>query len=166
MFTTKTVVTSVVAFVLGLAAAGIFIRFGGERQAAAALRPEIIFYSEPNFQGHELHLFDSDVDLPYEDLADGTQVLWNDNIGSIIVVSGTWRLYQNGRMNTALDDTPKELVDLRTKAPASGWSSVVSATSIGPLRIASPELLGIGSDISSVELISAGSLPDWIYGGK
>ncbi|MEK7757336.1 MAG: hypothetical protein AAB385_09015, partial [Planctomycetota bacterium] len=62
------------------------------------------------------------VDIPYEDLPDGTQMLWNDNIGSIVVVSGTFRLYQNGRMNTALDDTPMELVDVKTQAPVSGWS--------------------------------------------
>ncbi len=166
MFRTKTIVFSLVTFLLGFAAALILSRGGRDRQAVAALKPEIIFYSEPNFQGREFHLFEDAVDLPYEDLPDGTQMLWNDNIGSIVVVSGTWRLYQNGRMNTVLDDTPMELVDVKTQAPVSGWSSVVSATSLGPLKIASPDLLGIGSDISSVQLISILNLPDWIYTGK
>ncbi|MBI4604273.1 MAG: beta/gamma crystallin family protein [Planctomycetes bacterium] len=164
MFKAKTVVVSVVAFAAGVATALFFSRGAGDLQAAAALKPEIIFYSQPNFQGREVHLYGDAVDLPYEDLADGTQMLWNDNVGSLIVVSGTWRLYQHGRMNTALDDTPLELLDLGSKVQIGGWSSLVSGTTAGPLKIASVEHLGVGPDISSVQLVSSLNLPDWVYG--
>jgi hypothetical protein len=166
MLKSKTIASSVVAFVLGAAAVLVFFREGEKLSAGAALEPEIILYSEPGFQGREVHLFGDAVDLPYEQNADGTLMLWNDSVGSIIVVSGTWRLYQHGRMNTAIDDTPLELLDLRTKAQTTGWSSVLSATSNGPLKIASPELAGIGSDISSIELLSTQNLPDWVFGRR
>ncbi len=163
-FKTKTIVLSAVSFLLGIGASLLILRGAREPHVATALlKPEIIFYSQPNFQGRELHLYQDAVDLPVEDLADGTKMLWNDNVASIIVVSGTWRLYQHGRMNTALDDTPRESLDVRTKSPATGWSSLISANSLGPLRIASPELAGIDYDISSVELVSALNLPDWVY---
>ena len=161
MLTPKTIVAGAVVFILGIAVAAIFMRGGQELQAGAAAQPELILFSEPDFQGRELHLFDSTVDLPFEDLVDGTKHLWNDNIGSLIVAGGTWRLYQHGRMNTALDDTPKEAVDVYSKAPAGGWSCLLSASSRGPLKIATPELGGFGSDISSIELVSPFNLPDW-----
>ena len=164
MFKTKTVVLSLISFLLGISVS-LLVSWGFRQPpvAAALLKPEIILYSQPNFQGSELHLFGDAVDLPFEDLADGRKLLWNDNVASFIVVSGTWRLYQHGRMNTALDDTPRESLDVRTKSSANGWSSLISANSHGPLRISSPELAGIDFDISSVELVSAMNLPDWVY---
>jgi hypothetical protein len=128
MFKTKAIVLSVVSFLLGVGATVLILRESREHHVATALlKPEIILYSQPNFQGREVHLYQDAVDLPSEELADGTKVLWNDNVASVIVVSGTWRLYQHGRMNTALDDTPRESLDVRTKSPASGWSSLISA---------------------------------------
>jgi hypothetical protein len=162
MHAAKTVLLTVVAFVLGIAAAVLYFRGRGEHQAGAVSRPEIILYSEPDFQGRELHLYDSSVDLPFEELDDGSIALWNDNIGSIVVVSGTWRFYQHGRWNTLLDDTPIERLDVARMPCVIGWSSVLSATSRGPLRVASLELAGLGPDMSSVELVAVENLPDWI----
>jgi hypothetical protein len=159
----KTIVISVVAFLMGSAATVLFIRGGDKAYAGGAARPEIIFYSEPDFQGRAFHFFESTLDLPYEEFADGSKFLWNDNIKSFIVVSGTWRLYQHGRLNTSLDDTPPHLLDVRTKVSVKGWSTLVSATSRGPLYIASPELGGIDLDISSIELVSEQNLPDWAF---
>jgi hypothetical protein len=166
MLRTKTILLGVVTFLLGVLLTLVFFRGSGEPQAAAGGKAEIILYSEPNFQGREYHLYEHAVDLPYEDLEDGTQMLWNDNIRSLVVVSGTWRLWQNGRMNTILDDTPRELLDVSVKPPAGGWSSVVSGTSRGALTIASLELMGIGPDVSSIELVSVGNLPDWLFAGR
>lgn len=162
----KAIASSVVVFLLGVASGLTFFRGQSDlRAAAAGGAPEIILYSEPNFQGRELHLYEDAVDLPFEQLGD-VVLPWNDSVGSIVVVSGTWRLYQNGRMNTELDETPREVLDVRQKTAASGWSSVLSATSRGPLMIASPELAGIGHDISSVQLVSSENLPDWLYAGR
>jgi hypothetical protein len=79
----------------------------------------------------------------------------------LIVVSGTWRLFQNGRSNTKLDETPLEALDVRSKEKESGWSTLVSATSRGPLELRSGAAGGFFRDISSIELVSAENLPDW-----
>jgi len=125
--------------------------------------PEIIVYSQPGFQGHELRLSGNVIDLPVVELEDGSSFDWNDNIGSIVVTSGTWRLYQHGRLNTELDATPLAALDLSTRDSARGWSSVISASSRGPLRIAEPRLAGIGFDVSSIQLVASDNLPDWLY---
>jgi hypothetical protein len=166
MHPTRTVLLSVVAFVLGIATAVLYQRGRGEHEARAVGRPEIIFYSEPGFQGRELHLYDSSVDLPFDEFADGSVAVWNDSIGSIVVVGGTWRLYQHGRWNTLLDDTPIERLDVTRMQCVSGWSNVLSANSAGPLRIASLEYGGLGPDISSVQLVSSENLPDWVFTGQ
>jgi hypothetical protein len=163
MLKTKTVGSLLAAFSVG-ASIALLVSRGDNVQAAAGGKPEIIFYSEPDFQGRELHILEDTVDLPFEDLADGAQMLWNDNIGSILVVSGTWRVYQHGRMNTVLDDTPRAALDVYSKPATSGWSSLLSGTSRGALAVASPELMGIGRDISSVQLVSWENLPDWAMG--
>jgi hypothetical protein len=159
----KTTAITIAAFLVGVIAGSILFRSSRDLQAGAASKPEIIFYSEPGFQGHALHISEDAVDLPFEEFADGTKLLWNDNVGSIVVVSGTWRIFQHGRMNTLLDDTPRELLNLAAMPPVKGWSSVLSATSRGPLRLASLELGAIGADISSVQLVSSQNLPDWLY---
>lgn len=166
MRTLRNILPIAIALSLGFASAAAIFRNGRDHQARAASPPEIILYSEPDFQGYEVRIHDSEVDLPYDVLEDGAEVAWNDAIRSFVVVSGTWRIYQHGRLNTLLDDTPRELLDLRTKQTTQGWSTVVSATSRGPLRIASVELAGVGPDISSVELVSPENLPDWVYRGK
>jgi hypothetical protein len=159
----KAIVSSIVVFLLGVASGLTIFRGQSDlRAAAAGGTPEIILYSEPDFQGRELHLYKDAVDLPFDQLGDAI-LPWNDSVGSIVVVSGTWRLYQHGRLNTEIDDTALEALDVRQKAAATGWSSALSATSRGPLRIASPEHAGIGHDISSVQLVSSENLPDWLY---
>lgn len=162
----KAVTSSIVVFLLGVASGLTFFRGQSDlRAAAAGAAPEIILYSEPDFQGRELHLYEDAVDLPFEKLGDAI-LPWNDSIGSIVVVSGTWRLYQHGRLNTEIDDTPLAALDVWQKTAATGWSSILSATSRGPLRITSPELAGIGPDVSSVQLVSSENLPDWLYEGR
>jgi hypothetical protein len=82
-------------------------------------------------------------------------------VRSLVVVSGTWRLWQNGRCNTRLDDTPVEALDVSTKEPEPGWSCLVSATSAGPLELSSGAAGGFLHDVSSIELVSVENLPDW-----
>ncbi len=123
----------------------------------------IVLYTGEGFTGRSVLLEATAVDLPTELDRAGRECNWNDSVRSLVVLGGTWRLYQHGRLNTRLDDTPIEELDIREKLPDEGWSSLVSATSAGPLKVADVRELGIGSDISSVELVSAENLPDWVF---
>jgi hypothetical protein len=79
---------------------------------------------------------------------------WNDQITSIIVVQGTWRLYQHANFNK---DEDGNAVD--------GWSCLVSGSDAAPdgVRYPRPASLGFGNDdISSIELVSEQNLPDWV----
>jgi len=124
-------------------------------------KPMLILYWEEDFQGRALEVTGSLADLPVETDVFGNQFDWNDEVRSAVVVSGTWRLFQNGRSNTKLDDTPVEALDVRTKEKEGGWSTLVSATSAGPLEISKCAVGGFYRDVSSIELVSADNLPDW-----
>jgi len=132
--------------------------------AAEAGGPQIVLYTGENFTGRAITVTGTVFDLPKDQEPDGSLYDWNDQVRSIVVVSGTWRLYQNGRCNTRLDDTPIEAFAVGEKLPAQGWSALVSAASAGQLQIADLSAAGIGQDISSVELISTSNLPDWALG--
>jgi hypothetical protein len=124
---------------------------------------EIILFRGENFTGNQIRLTNSVLDMPQGAL-DGPEELrgWNDTIGSVIVVRGTWRLYQHGRHNTGIDtDESPEQVVLAEKVPEKGWTCLVSAAPDGPREYASPAIGGWDSDVSSVELVSTQSLPAW-----
>ena len=132
-----------------------------EPAIAQAGRPLLVLYWEEGFQGRSLEVTGSLPDLPVETDVFGNQFDWNDEVRSVVVVSGTFRLFQHGRSNTKLDDTPIEALDVRTKEIEGGWSTLLSATSSGPLEIPSGALGGFYRDVSSIELVSADNLPDW-----
>lgn len=155
--------------VLGAAVgAGVVVVCAFSRREARVVRagsgPAIVLYTGEGFQGRSVALEGTALDLPAYLDQDGSEFNWNDQVRSLVVLGGTWRLYQHGRLNTRLDDTPIEEFDLRTKLPDEGWSALVSATSGGPLKVSDVRECGIGSDISSVELISEENLPDWALG--
>ena len=152
-----------VLFVLGALAAlasviGIRKRPVVSAEAGKAL---LILYWEEDFQGRSLEVTGSLPDLPVQADANGNHFAWNDEVRSVVVAGGTWRLYQNGRANTKLDETPLEALDVRTKEKESGWSTLVSATSAGPLELRNGAAGGFYRDISSIELVSTENLPDW-----
>ena len=122
---------------------------------------KIILYSGENFEGYALEITESLVDLPKVTRVNREDFDWNDEVRSIVVVSGTWRIFQHGRCNTKLDDTALEVLDVRTKESAPGWSALLSATSRGPLELSSGTAGGFVRDISSVALVSGDNLPDW-----
>lgn len=128
---------------------------------AAQIGPKIILYWEENFEGRSLELTGTTVDLPIVSDAFGNEFDWNDEVRSIVVVGGTWRVFQNGRLGTRLDATPLEVLDVRAKPKAAGWSCLLSATSRGPLEIPNAAVGDFFHDISSVELVSEQNLPDW-----
>ena len=125
--------------------------------------PEIVLYTGENFTGRALSVRGTVLDFPREKDLDESLFDWNDKVRSLVVLSGTWRLYQHGRLNTRLDDTRLEELDVTTKRPALGWSALVSATAAGQLEIADLGAAGLGQDISSIELISAENLPEWTF---
>jgi len=150
--------------VTGALSAAAVLRYQSTRRPAAAAQSEgplLVLYWEEDFQGRALEVTGSLPDLPVEADASGNTFDWNDEVRSIVVVSGTWRLFQNGRSNTKLDETPLAALDVRTKEKESGWSTLVSATSKGPLELRNGAAGGFHRDISSIELVSAENLPDW-----
>jgi hypothetical protein len=160
-----------IALVVCLATAALYLALhlnGRRAKAPQALGqvqgPQIVLYTGENFTGRVINLETHLFDLPKDQEPDGSLFDWNDKVRSLIVVKGTWRLYQNGRLNTGLDSTPIENFDIQTKQAAEGWSALVSATSTGPLEIPDLSEGGIGEDLSSVELISETNLPDWALG--
>lgn len=124
-------------------------------------RAALVLYSEPGFLGRSLLVTGSLPDLPREVLTDGSVSDWNDNVRSIRVIQGTWRLYQHGRFNTELDETPLESLNLDSKAPAMGWSALVSASASGEGMYPDGASGCFGEDISSIELVSTENLPEW-----
>ena len=148
---------------LGIVAAGLvaIVVPRGSTATAQVGKPLLILFWEENFQGRSLEVTGSLADLPVETDFFGNKFDWNDEVRSLVVVSGTWRLFQNGRQNTKLDDTPLEVLDVRTKEREAGWSSLVSATSAGPLELPSGAAGGFYHDVSSIELVSGENLPDW-----
>jgi dolichol-phosphate mannosyltransferase len=144
----------------GLAALLFFPR-SRPSSAAGEGAPLLVIYSEPNFTGRSLEVTGSLADLPAADALDEEGFDWNDSIRSLRVVRGTWRIHQHGRLSTELDDTPLEALDLSNRRLVPGWSCLLSASSQGPLEVASPEAGGLGLDASSIELVSRSNLPDW-----
>lgn len=144
-----------------LLVAGLFLLSRPPGGAAGEQPPEIILFSEEGFQGEKLAVRESLFDLPVLKSPSGEEFDWNDKTKSVIVVKGTWRLYQHGRFNTELDDTPPEAFRASAKAPRPGWSCVVSAPPGRELRIPSVAQGGLFWDVSSIELLSGESLPEW-----
>lgn len=152
----------VIAAAVVLAACWLLPRRPSTAAAAGAAGPLLVVYSGPNFTGRSLEVTGTLADLPVVAASDKEpEFHWNDAIRSLRIVRGSWRFHENGRLNREIDDTPLEALDLSTKAPVAGWSSLLSATSAGPLAIAAVELAGLGLDISSIELVSDQNLPDW-----
>jgi hypothetical protein len=142
-----------------------FFCFGGKSTAQLA-GPEIILYTGEDFTGESVRVTDTLLDLP-KGVEDGPEEFrwnWNDNIKSIEVVRGTWRLYEHGRLNTTLDDTPVEELTAeaaRAKGAVEGWSCLVSGNSERAVQYPTPTSGPWASSISSVELVSEENLPDW-----
>lgn len=147
----------------GLSGAAVLLFQSPRPQTAVAQvgSPLLILYWEEDFQGRSLEVTGSIPDLPVVADTFGNTFDWNDEVRSVVVVSGTWRLFQNGRSNTKLDDTPLAALDVRTKEKETGWSTLVSATSKSPLELRSGAVGGFYRDISSIELVSTENLPDW-----
>jgi hypothetical protein len=133
----------------------------GRKSLAQVSNAKLILYWEPDFQGPSLEVTGTLPDMPVITDDRGAQFDWNDQVRSLVVLSGTWRLHQNGRLNTRLDETPLALLDLVTKERVEGWSCLVSATSRGPLYLPTGAAGGFAYDISSIELVSEDNLADW-----
>ena len=129
--------------------------------SAQAGGPMLLLYSEENFQGRCLVVTGTLLELPKEVTEDGCEFDWNDNVRSLKVLSGTWRLCQHARLNTLLDDEPLADVDVSKKFRAKGWTCLVSAGAEGPAEHRSAEGWGWVPEISSVELLSSEPLPEW-----
>jgi hypothetical protein len=153
-----------VMFMLMIGAAGIGICLFKKAQVSAQegdKSPLIILYWEENFEGRSLELRGTAVDLPTVSDEFDNKFSWSDEVRSLVVVQGTWRFYQHGRLNTKLDETKLEDFDLKGKERIPGWSMLVSATSKEPLKLSSPANGGFDHDISSIALVSSENLPDW-----
>lgn len=159
------------ATVLG-AIVGLYVLAAGAlgpplRASAQGAGPALYLYSEENFGGRCLVVTGTLLDVPKEELRDGTTFYWNDNVKSVVVVSGTWRLCQHGRLNTRLDDTALEELTpaaAKAKGAVAGWSCLVSGSSSGPVEYPTAANGVWGPDISSIELVSERNLPDWAWG--
>lgn len=126
----------------------------GERVTNAS-EPEglLVVYMGENQTGRSLTVTSSLPDLPVLTDENGDEFDWNDQIVSIEVRKGVWRLYEHGRFNTELDDTPIEDWVRSNRESVDGWSCVVFppasgspayGTENGPLRrrlISSIEML-------------------------
>lgn len=146
--------------VLVVAAVFLYFTHGGSSVAQSS-DARLIIYWEPNFRGPSLEVTDTLLDMPVVTDENGAEFDWNDQVRSVIVVSGTWRLWRHGRCNSKLDETPLEALDITTKERIRGWSCLISATSSGPLRLANCAAGGFSHDVSSIELVSEQNLADW-----
>ena len=138
-----------------------FLAGSGSQGQERGDAPLIVLYFEENFAGPSLEVTASLADLPVVEDEFGGVIDWNDHVRSVVVVRGTWRLWQHGRSNTVLDATPLEVLDVRTKEARDGWSTLVSASSVAALELPRGAAGGFAQDISSVELVAADNLPDW-----
>ncbi|MCJ7443676.1 MAG: beta/gamma crystallin family protein [Methanotrichaceae archaeon] len=76
-----------IAIILALLLAGIGIAAAnGDPQGNATALPEVIVFENLNMDGAHKHYFSSDLDLT--DNQEGK--FWNDQISSIVVISGNW----------------------------------------------------------------------------
>lgn len=152
----------VVGLLIIVAVAGISLALVQTKTSAEEpQKPLLLVYWDTDFGGRCLEITGDLLDLPKCVSDDGTELDWNDQISSIVVVSGTWRLCQHGRANTeeVKDEASPDNVVAR---PVSGWSCLVSAGSTGATKCAKPEGGGWANDeISSIQLVSTENLPDW-----
>lgn len=151
---------AIVAIALALCSGGVWVASGG-LSSAQVEQPELIIYWEGDFTGPSLRITGTLLDMPVELNRAGEEYSWNDVIASVVVVRGTWRLYQHGRCNTAIDDTPLAELDLAQKADSEGWSCLVSGNSSGEVSYPGKNCVFAPNDISSIELVSPDNLPDW-----
>jgi FAD/FMN-containing dehydrogenase len=128
--------------------------------------PRLLLYTGEGFTGRVMEVTGTLLDLPVEKEPDGSEFNWNDKVRSLVVYGGAWRLFQHGRLNTRLDDTKLEDLDIHTKRPAPGWSAVVSATAEGALEIPDLAAAGLALDLSSVELLCEENLPGWALSAR
>jgi hypothetical protein len=137
-----------------------FLLLPGKKPLRAGAGPSITLFWGENFTGRSLTLTGTLYDLPKgtDEISDFD---WNDQVRSMIVTGGTWRLYQHGRLNTLLDDTRIEDFNIAAKTPSFGWSTLVSGVSRGAVEIPELSTAGLMGDISSVELVAVENLPDW-----
>ena len=76
----------------------------------------------------------------------GEELSWDENISSVVVRGGTWRLCEASDFNRV----------------SGGWSTLVSAGMHGELRQSASECGGWTNDsISSIQLVSEGGMEDW-----
>jgi hypothetical protein len=155
---------SLLAVLVLVVAVPLIYVFAPTKRSRAGEGPQVILYTGENFTGKAIALQGTVYDLPLTPEQDGTAYDWNDQVRSLVVVGGTWRLYQNGRCNTRLDETKLDEFDIRGKLPDEGWCALVSATSRGQYEVPDVSAAGIGKDMSSIELISTENLPDWAMG--
>jgi hypothetical protein len=150
-----------------LAALSLMVLVGGgwavraRLSSAQELLPEIIVYWEDNFEGRSVRITGTVLDMPAAVDPEGNEYSWNDKVRSVVVVRGTWRLFQHGRCNTTIDRTRLEDLDVRGKEPTDGWSTLVSASAAGPVQYASANGTFAPDDISSIQLVSLENLPAW-----
>jgi len=158
------VIASSVLVLLSACTAAVYYFSGPQRTMAQEAGAVIVLYSETGFRGRQLVVERSLPDLPVLTGADGGEEFdWNDNVRSVRVLSGTWRVFQHGRFNTALDETPIASFDASAKPLAGGWSTLLSPDGSGPLEI--PDLLSCGvvtPEISSLRLVSERPMPPWL----
>jgi hypothetical protein len=148
------------AFAAVLAAVYFLVSSDPQPASAGDVLPSITLFSGEDFTGRSLTIAGTCYDMPKE--GDGpTAYDWNDEVRSVVVNGGTWRLYQHGRCNTKLDPTRLADFNVRAKEPEGGWSCLLSATSTGPLKIPNTAAAGFFRDVSSLELVSSRNLPDW-----
>lgn len=151
-----------------LAAAGLaLVLLGGLHLArnpveAQPVAAELVLYWDSGGEGRSLIVTDTVLDLSGGVDESGEPYDWNDQVSSVLVRSGTWRLYENGRCNTELDGTDLESLDLSTKPSVDGWSCLISGSTEGPVLYNFGGGSGFANDrISSIELVSQENLPSW-----
>ena len=87
-----------ISAVLGVAGT-LLLSTGGESTTATAQQqpPRLILYSGEDFTGRSIEVADTLLDMPVQIDPDGTRFDWNDSVHSIVVVSGTFRVWRHGR---------------------------------------------------------------------
>ena len=110
----------------------------GRKSTRAA---EIEVFWDTGFEGRSLVITDSLAELPTFTTETGEEFSWDENISSIVLRAGTWRLCQESDFNR----------------PRGGWSVLVSAGEHGVVRQSASECGGWTNDgISSIQLVSDG----------
>ena len=113
-------------------------------ESAEEASPRLVVYADADFSGRSLTITDTLIDMPKSDDFD-----WNDQISSIEVLEGTWRLYEHGRLH--------QLRERKRGEPnrVGGWSCVITA----PARISGTDGRFGDNSISSIERIANHTIP-------